>query len=60
MYCGTHTPQGYENLEAKRVMDLDNPVPTIWPDWISENRKQPENMSAPSVAKSYENALTRQ
>ena len=26
---GTHTPQGYENLEAKRVMDLDNPVPTI-------------------------------
>ena len=26
-----HT-QGYENLEAKRVMDLDNPVPTIWPD----------------------------
>ena len=29
VYCGTHTPQGYENLEAKRVMDLDNPVPTI-------------------------------
>ena len=27
VYCGTHTPQGYENLEAKRVMDLDNPVP---------------------------------
>ena len=26
VYCGTHTPQGYENLEAKRVMDLDNPV----------------------------------
>ena len=26
---GTHTPQGYENLEAKRVMDLDNPVPTV-------------------------------
>ena len=23
------TPQGYENLEAKRVMDLDNPVPTV-------------------------------
>ena len=22
-------PQGYENLEAKRVMDLDNPVPTV-------------------------------
>ena len=30
IYCGTHTPQGYENLEAKRVMDLDNPVPTIF------------------------------
>ena len=31
VYCGTHTPQGYENLEAKRVMDLDNPPETIWP-----------------------------
>ena len=30
VYCGTHTPQGYENLEAKRVIDLDNPVPTIF------------------------------
>jgi rubredoxin len=30
VYCGTHTPQGYENLEAKRVMDLDNPVPTVF------------------------------
>lgn len=29
VYCGTHTPQGYENLETKRVMDLDHPVPTI-------------------------------
>lgn len=29
VYCGTHTPQGYENLEAKRVIDLDNPVKTI-------------------------------
>ena len=29
VYCGTHTPQGYENFEAKRVMDLDNPVPTV-------------------------------
>ena len=29
VYCGTHTPQGYENLEAKRVMDLDRPVETI-------------------------------
>ena len=32
VYCGTHTPQGYENLEAKRVMDLDNPVPTVFAD----------------------------
>ena len=30
VYCGTHTPQGYENLEAKRVIDLDNPVPTVY------------------------------
>ena len=29
VYCGTHTPQGYENLEAKRVIDLDDPVLTI-------------------------------
>ncbi len=32
VYMGTHTPQGYESLEAKRVMDLDNPVPTIYAD----------------------------
>ena len=32
VYCGTHTPQGYENLEAKRVIDLDNPVETIFAD----------------------------
>ena len=30
VYCGTHTPQGYENLEAKRVMDLDHPAETIF------------------------------
>ncbi len=30
VYMGTHTPQGYENLEAKRVMDLDHPVPTVY------------------------------
>lgn len=30
VYMGTHTPQGYENLEVKRVMDLDNPVPTVF------------------------------
>ncbi len=28
VYMGTHTPQGYENLEAKRVMDINNPVET--------------------------------
>jgi len=32
VYCGTHTPQGYENLEAKRVMDLDHPVETVFAD----------------------------
>lgn len=29
VYMGTHTPQGYESLEAKRIMDLDNPVETV-------------------------------
>ena len=29
VYLSTHTPQGYENLEARRVMDLDHPVPTV-------------------------------
>ncbi|MBP5193459.1 MAG: MBL fold metallo-hydrolase [Clostridia bacterium] len=29
VYLSTHSPQGYENLEAKRVMNLDDPVPTI-------------------------------
>jgi len=33
VYCGTHTPQGYENLEAKRVMDLDNPVETVFEEY---------------------------
>ena len=33
VYCGTHTPQGWENLEAKRVMDLDNPAPTVLADF---------------------------
>jgi len=28
VYMSTHTPQGYENLEAKRVIDLDHPYPT--------------------------------
>ena len=39
VYMGTHTPQGYENLEAKRVMDLDNPVPTVF-DEINFPKKE--------------------
>ena len=39
VYCGTHSPQGYENLEAKRVIDLDNPVPTIWPEMVFEKKE---------------------
>ncbi len=30
VYCGTHTPQGYENLEAGRVTDLDDPPETVF------------------------------
>lgn len=33
VYCGTHTPQGYENLEANRVMDIDHPVETIFEEY---------------------------
>ena len=29
VYMGTHTPLGYENLEAKRVVDLNNPPKTL-------------------------------
>ncbi len=29
VYVSTHTPQGYENLEAKRIMDLDHPAKTV-------------------------------
>jgi len=32
VYLSTHSPQGRENLEAKRVMDLDNPPATIYPE----------------------------
>ena len=34
VYCSTHTPLGYENLEAKRICDLDNPPKTIPPKEI--------------------------
>ena len=30
VYCGTHTPQGYENLESARVTDLDHPAETVF------------------------------
>ena len=33
VYLSTHTPQGYENLESKRVMNLDKPVPTIFEEF---------------------------
>ncbi|MBP5466595.1 MAG: MBL fold metallo-hydrolase [Clostridia bacterium] len=39
VYLSTHTPLGCENLEKKRVMDLDNPVPTIFPE-IDFSEKQ--------------------
>ncbi len=39
VYCGTHTPQGYENLEAKRVMDLDNPVETVFEEYDFSEQK---------------------
>ena len=32
VYMGTHTPQGYENLESKRVVDLKHPPKTILAD----------------------------
>ena len=32
VYLSTHSPQGYENLEARRIMDLDHPVPTVYPE----------------------------
>ena len=34
VYCSTHTPLGYENLEAKRVVDLNNPPTPIPPGEI--------------------------
>ena len=29
VYLGTHTPQGTENLESKRIVDLNHPIETI-------------------------------
>ena len=39
VYLSTHSPQGPENLEAKRVMDLDNPVPTIFAEVDFSNQE---------------------
>ena len=39
VYCGTHTPQGYENLEAKRVMDLNHPVETVFEEYDFSNQE---------------------
>ena len=39
VYCGTHTPQGYENLEARRVMDLDHPVETVFEEYDFSNQE---------------------
>ena len=36
VYVSTHTPLGYENLEAKRVMDLDNPPESVPIDYEIE------------------------
>lgn len=38
VYVSTHTPQGYENLESNRIMDLDHPVETIFaePDFSEQ------------------------
>ena len=48
VYCGTHTPQGYENLEAKRII----PCRQSLPRWISQARKPAVSMFAPSAAMS--------
>ena len=34
VYCSTHTPLGYENLEAKRIVNLDEPPAVIPPAGI--------------------------
>jgi len=39
VYLSTHSPQGYENLEAKRVMDLDNPVETVFAEVNFDKKK---------------------
>ena len=45
VYLSTHTPLGYENLENKKVIDLDAPPATI-PVGEIDLQKQAENISA--------------
>ena len=40
VYLSTHTPQGVENLEVNRVMDLDHPVETILAEVDFETEKK--------------------
>ena len=35
IYCSTHTPLGYENLENHAICDLDNPPEEILPEDVS-------------------------
>ena len=39
VYCSTHTPLGYENLEAKRIVDLNAPPEPIPPKDIVFGKK---------------------
>ena len=34
VYCSTHTPLGYENIDNKKIVDLDNPPAVIPPGEI--------------------------
>ncbi len=36
VYLSTHTPLGYENLESKKVIDLDNPPASIPPKEVAK------------------------
>ncbi len=38
VYCSTHTPLGYENLEAKKIVDLNNPPKPIPPTEIAQTK----------------------
>ena len=38
VYCSTHTPLGYENLEARRTVDLDHPPKTIPPTEVAQGK----------------------